>query len=108
MRPVTGCRSASAAVARSKGTPETSIVVRTPSRLDTLKRPSRALSTRAAPQEHASYVHPLHVVQVEHGVLQLRRFEQALLRARVALHVAVIVKMVAREIGEQSRAESDA
>src|SRR5258708_7469877 len=53
-------------------------------------------------------MHPLHVVQVEHRVLQLRRFEQALLRARVALHVAVIVEMVAREIGEQSRAESDA
>src|SRR5882762_6404972 len=51
MRPATGCRSARAAAARSKGTPETSIVVRTPSRLDTLKRPSSVLSMRASPQE---------------------------------------------------------
>src|SRR6266700_4103989 len=126
MRPATGCTFASAAVARSKGTPETSIVVRTPSRLDTLKRPSKVLSMRASPQElsttkaipfretavagavqaapgeHSGELHSLHVVHIEHGVLELRHFEQALLRARVVLHVAVIIEVIAREIGEQS------
>src|SRR5207249_8664234 len=50
----------------------------------------------------------LHVVQIEHGVLEPRYFEQALLRARIALHVAVIVEVIAREIGEQGGSESDA
>ncbi len=40
--------------------------------------------------------------------LQARRLEKALFRARVTLHVAVIVEVVARQIGEQRRSEGDA
>ena len=61
-----------------------------------------------APGERTGEMHPLDIVEIEHRVLQARRFEQALFRACVTLHVAVIVEVVAREIGEKRRPESDA
>ena len=67
-----------------------------------------ARAVRAASGERSGKPHSLHVVQIEHGVLEIGHFEQALLRARIVLHVAVIVEVIAREIGEQSGPESDA
>ena len=60
------------------------------------------------PGENAREVGALHVIQVEHGVLQARRLEQPPLGAGIALHVAVVVEVITREVGKQRCPERDA
>ena len=48
------------------------------------------------------------VVGVQHGVLEARHREQLALRLAVALEIAVLVEMIAREIREHGRVEREA